>query len=475
MATDDISTTIEDHALERVPEEDRKNWVWITWNTTGLITTLVMLFFGALVCFVAGVKIALLCGLASFTIAMPLAWLLAHIAYETGLSNTLITRQYGLGVRGSALASVIFASFIIGFLALENALLYRGFLFFFELGDTILNQVLIYGGLTLTWVLVTTFGFVLVTRFSSLMIIAFLITLVAVIAIIIGESDYAASEVFVFTSQLPPQALADMGIHNDLDKFIFGLNILIGPAAGLSLNSADFGRYGKSTAHVGTGVTIGVFCQSLVMMLIGGVLMYAGAEAMVAYYQSTAGLSVEAAHDRVLRSPDSIAATFMVFGGAVGFILMFVAQAKAQVLNTYSSSLCLANLFDAISNWRPGRFFFVILANIIAMIMVYGHILELVEHWISMLGVMLSAISGVIILDYYLVRPKLTRSGYDPGTNAAVNWAGLITIVIAIIAAHYVLKPYIRIEVLGSLLCVAVLYPLLRLTIFRPKQPTTHQ
>ena len=51
-----LAEKIDDHALEAVPLEDRKSWVSLTWNTTGIVTTLVILFFGALVCFAAGVR-----------------------------------------------------------------------------------------------------------------------------------------------------------------------------------------------------------------------------------------------------------------------------------------------------------------------------------------------------------------------------------------------------------------------------------
>ena len=50
---------MEDHALERVPDGERESWLKITWNTVGLVTTLVIMFFGAVVCFVAGIKIVL--------------------------------------------------------------------------------------------------------------------------------------------------------------------------------------------------------------------------------------------------------------------------------------------------------------------------------------------------------------------------------------------------------------------------------
>jgi len=303
-----LSAIIEDHALERVPDGERENWVKISWNTVGLITTLVIMFFGAVVCFVAGVKIALLAGTVSFVIGSALAWALA-------------------------------------------------------------------------------------------------------------------------------------------------------------LNTADFGRYGKSTGHVGTAAMIAIFFQSLVMMLIGGVVMKSAAPAMVTYFTDVAGMPAELARQQILQSPDSIAATFMLFGGVIGFLLMILAQAKAQVLNNYSSSLCIANFFDALFNWRPGRLTFVILANVFALAMLYGEILHFVETWIKLLGVLLSALATTIIADYYFVRQRL--SDVD-GEIDTVNWAGITAILAAVFCAHWLFKPWQPFEVLTSIVCVALIYPALRLTVFRP-------
>lgn len=467
MLNQDLSATMEDHALERVPDGERENWLQITWSTAGLVTTLVILFFGAVVCFVAGIKIALAAGFVSFAIGSSLGWALARIACETGYSNTLITRKYGLGVRGSALASLIFGCLIVGFLAVENGLLYRGFLFFFSVEDGWPTRFTIYGGMTIAWILLTAFGFAVVTRFSSLMLIGFLLVLAWMVFTIVGQSGVAWSEVLIFDSQVDAATLSGMGIVSDNDKFIFSLNILIGPSCALALNTADFGRYGKSTADVGIAAMLAIFVQALVMMFIGGVLMKTATTVMLDYYVTVAGMPAEQAREQVLRSPDSIAATFMVFGGLLGFLLMVLAQAKAQVLNSYSSSLCIANLFDALLRWRPGRLFFVILANIIALLMLYGYILEFVEAWIQLLGVLLSALAGTIIMDYYIVGPKLMRAGFTQ-LDEVVNWSGVVTIIAAVILAHFVLQPYLRIEVFGSLLCVAALYPLLRLVILRP-------
>lgn len=468
MVRSDLGTVIEDYALERVPNGERERWLAISWNTVGLITTLVILFFGALVCFVAGVRIAVLAGLLSFAVGSALAFALARITVETGYSNTLITRKYGLGIRGSALASVIFGFLIVGFLAVENALLYRGFLFFFDLTDTWPSRLLVYGSMTAVWIALTAWGFGVVTRTSSVMTVGFFAVLAWMIGRVLVEAGGGGG--LLFDSRLDPGALAAMGIDSDADKFVFAFNLLVGPACALALNTVDFGRYGKSTGHVTAAAMIAIGMQSLVIMLIGGVLMNSAAPAMVGWFADSQGIPAEAARQRLLQSPDSIAATFMVFGGAGGFLLMILAQAKAQVLNNYSSSLCIANLCDALFRWRPGRLTFVVLANVIALGMLYGEILHFVEDWIKLLGVLLSALAAAIISDYYVVRPRLGPAGDLPVNT---NWAGVVSIVLAVVCAHWVFRPYQPIEVLTSILCVAVLYPFLRLTILRPRDRLT--
>jgi len=480
MISNSITEAMEDHALERVPDAEREGWLQITWNTAGLITTLVILFFGAVVCFVAGVKIALAAGLVSFAIGSSIGWAIARIAWQTGCSNTLITRKYGLGIRGSALASLIFGCLIVGFLAVENGLLYRGFLFFFEIDNSWPARLAIYGGMTVAWILLTAFGFKLVTRFSSVMLIGFIAVLGWMVLVVVQQSGGTFADALWFESQMQPAVLTGMGVESDWDKFVFSLNILIGPACALALNTADFGRYGKSTADVGIAAGIAIFAQSVVVMLIGGVLMKSGATLMTEYYINVVGMDADMAKARVLQSPDSIAATFMVFGGLTGFVLMLFAQAKAQVLNSYSSSLCIANLADAVFRWRPGRVVFVVLANVIALVMLYGHILELVEAWIQLMGVLLSALASVIIMDYYFVSPRLAagdgHAGHDDtgredasreGNGESINWSGVIAIITAVIVAHFVLRDYFRLEVLSSILCVVCVYPLLRLKLLR--------
>src|SRR5690606_25983805 len=106
---------------------------------------------------------------------------------------------------------------------------------------------------------------------------------------------------------------------------------------------------------------------------------------------------------------------------------MVLAQSKAQVLNTYSGSLALTNLFDVAFNWRPGRIVFVVLANLIGLVMLYGKILALVNAWITILGVMTTALAMLMICDYFLVRPRLGQVEVA-GQEENVNWSGVISV-----------------------------------------------
>ncbi|MBN9426586.1 MAG: cytosine permease [Burkholderiales bacterium] len=468
MSDTSLQQKIEDHALESVPQHERQNWLALSWNTAGIVTTLIQLFFGALVTFVAGFKIALLAGICVTVVGALLGWLTGHVAYRTGLSSTVMARRFGFGRQGSIIASLIFAFMIIGFLALENALLYKGLLFYLGLDDTLTHRIVIYGILTLLWILLTTYGFTLVTRVSSITLVAFLAVLAWMTYVVLAQAG-ATAQGLMFGPQLPGEALQAMGAGSDLGKFIFAVNILIGSAGALALVDADLGRYARRSIDIGIAALIGNIAMDIVMLSLGGIIMYAGVPALVEFYVQSKGLDEAAARQMVLASPDSVAAAFIVFGGIIGTILMILAQGKAQVLNTYSASLSLSNLFDALGRWRPGRLWCVVLANILGLIMLYGRLLELVNSWITLLGVLTTCFAAIIVADYYLLgRGRHGQAALD--TDEAVNWAGVITVVVATLLAHGPLASLFPIEFFTALVICLVLYPALRLTVLRAPQ-----
>ena len=56
--TQSIHAIIEYHALERVQDRERHGWLAMSWNSVGIVTTLVQIYVGALITFIAGMKIA---------------------------------------------------------------------------------------------------------------------------------------------------------------------------------------------------------------------------------------------------------------------------------------------------------------------------------------------------------------------------------------------------------------------------------
>lgn len=456
-----LSAQIEDHALEAVPESMRQGWVKLSWSTAGISTTLVQMFIGALITFVAGIKIALIAGVLVTIIGWLLGWGVGHVAFKTGLSSTVLARKHGFGMRGSAITAFTFAFMITGLAALENVLLYKGFMFWFDFADTLMNRVIVYGLLSLAWISLTAFGFKLVAKVSTVTLTAMIALLIFIVFRVVADSGMTWSHALSFGPQMPLDVLKSLGATTDIGKFVFCVNVLIGTAGALALIDADLCRYAVSSRDVAISAFIGNVCLDCIMLVVGGVVMYAGTGQLVAHYVAK-GMSEAAASAAVLNSPDSVASAFIVFGGVLGGILMFLAQSKAQVLNTYSSSLSLTSLSDSTINWRPGRFTFVVLSNVIAALFLLGSILSWFNSFITVLGVLMTCFAGIILSDYFLVSCRCTES-----TTPSINWSGVSTTIISFIAAHYVLNTVIPIEFFTSLICAAVLYPLLRMTGYR--------
>jgi len=259
-----------------------------------------------------------------------------------------------------------------------------------------------------------------------------------------------------------------MGADSPAGRFIFAINVLIGSAGGMAMFGADIGRYARRSKDVGISTLIGLLSLDILMLWLGGIIMYAGGPALVDFYTQTAGMTHEAAQRASLESPDSIVAAFVVLGGAMGAWLLVLAQGKTQVLNNYAASLSLSNLFDAL-NLRMGRLTFVVLANVIGLLMLYGSILELIDSWVTILGVLVTAFAGIVVADYYIVKTLLGREPKAVQEEPEnVNWAGVVTLLVSAFMAHYVLASILPIQAITTLIISILLYPLLRTTVLKP-------
>ena len=203
--------------------------------------------------------------------------------------------------------------------------------------------------------------------------------------------------------------------------------------------------------------------MDVLMVFIGGVIMYAGMPVLVEYYVNTAGMSEADARTIAIENPDRVAAAFIIFGGIIGTILMVLANAKAQVLNTYTSSLSLTNIMDALFRWKPGRIVFVVVANLLSLLFLYGEIISWFKSFLVILSVLTISFSGIMIADYYIVRRWLKHEDALSGRILQVNRAGVITIITSFILSHYVFNEIIPVEFVTAIIVSLTLYPLLRI------------
>lgn len=457
-----FTARVEDHALTRVPESERRSGWGLMMNTAGIATTLVQLAIAATVSGMVGVKWAIIAGVLVSIFGAALGWLMGHVAYVSGTSSTVTTRYYGLGHRGSILASLVFAFMILGFLALENALLYFGTLFMFGMAPTLINAVIIYGIFTIVWILLTMYGLPVVQRTSTFLLVLFVALTIAVAVLAVMGSHETFGQILASGRADPTAPLGP--------AFTLVIAILAGSAGALALVDADYARFARSTKDVGILAVGGSIAIDIVVVILGSIIGHASTDSVMAFLQANPAIAATQPGATIADKiqwmlQNDAGAYFIILAGITGFILMYVAQVKAQVLNTYSGSLCLSNLGESISGHNIGRLAMVIIGNIIALIMIALNILGLIASYLGILGTTTVAIAGVVIADYFIVRrctPAMVKEMEE------VNWAGVISVVIAVIVGTLLADHGITpLGFIISLIIVLILYPLLRVFVLR--------
>lgn len=449
-----MAEAAEDNALVSVPAEQRRNGHQLAISTVGVATALVIFAIAGFAVILAGFTMGLVAGIAVGAMGFVLSWLLGRIAWNTGVSSTVTSRFFGLGLKGSSIGAAIYAFMILGFLALESALLYEGTLLMFGLEDTLVTKVVIYGILTLLWVALAIFGLQLILRSSLVLIV-----------ITIAVTFYMLFEIFVQRGANLTDVLNSPGVvpGGAWPKFEAAFALMGATGGTIALVTTDFARYARTRRDVTILALAGPITQNIIMLVLGSLVVVGGMPAVIDYLmaRNTGMTPAQAAEAAGGFAMGNTGAFFVVLAGWIGFITIYATQAKAQGVNAYSGSLALVNLVDSLFGKKPGRAAMVIVGNIIALIMIAAGILGQFSAWLGYLGCITLALVGVMIADYYLVR----KQHYDHSTHRVEqwNWAGVIALHIgAIVGIVLIATGTMPLGFMVSLLLAIVLYPLLR-------------
>lgn len=449
-----MAEAAEDNALVSVPAEQRRNGHQLAISTVGVATALVIFAIAGFAVILAGFTMGLIAGIAVGVMGFILSWLLGRIAWNTGVSSTVTSRFFGLGLKGSSIGAAIYAFMILGFLALESALLYEGTLLMFGLEDTIVTKIVIYGILTLFWVSLAIFGLQLILRSSLILII-----------VTIAVTFYMLFEIFVNRGASLGGVLTMPGVvpGGAWPKFEAAFALMGATGGTIALVTTDFARYARTRRDVTILALAGPITQNIIMLVLGSLVVVGGMPAVIDYLmaRNTGMTPAQAAEAAGGFAMGNTGAFFVVLAGWIGFITIYATQAKAQGVNAYAGSLALVNLVDSLFGKKPGRAFMVVVGNIIALIMIAAGILGQFAAWLGYLGCITLALVGVMIADYYLVR----KQHFDSTTHRVEqwNWAGVIALHIgAIVGIVLIATGIMPLGFMVSLLLAIVLHPLLR-------------
>lgn len=449
-----MAEAAEDNALVSVPAEQRQNGYQLAIGTVGVATALVIFAIAGFAVILGGFAMGLAAGVAVGVMGFVLSYLLGRIAWKTGFSSTVTSRFFGLGLKGSSIGAAIFAFMILGFLALESALLYEGTLLMFGWEDTLVTKIAIYGVLTLMWIFLAIFGLKLLLRASwVLVIITFLVTF------------YLLYEIFIARGASFVEVLNTPGIvpGGNWPKFEAAFALMGATGGTIALVTTDFARYARTKKDVTILSLAGPVTQNIIMLVLGSLVVVGGMPAVIDYLMSrNAGMTVaDAAAAAGGFAMGNTGAFFVVLAGWMGLITIYATQAKAQGVNAYAGSLALVNLVDSLFGRKPGRAFMVVLGNAIALLMIAAGILGQFSEWLAYLGCMTLALVGVMISDYYLVR----RQHFDHSTHRVEqwNWAGVVSLHLgAIVGIVLIATGVMPLGFMVSLALAVFAYPLLR-------------
>ena len=206
-------------------------------------------------------------------------------------------------------------------------LLYNGTLFATGWHDTLALRIAIYGGLSVVWVLLSMFGIKTVARTATVLVIAFCGLLAYMVYVVHHDSGVPLSAAFSYAGS----AVAGSSFSS---RLVTVIGLLGGQAGALILVNADYCRYARSRKAAGAVNLTGAIMLDVVGILMG-ILVLIGGNSVVADYLVSHHMAspANAIAQATALAAGNTGAYFVVLSTTGGFILMYVAQAKVQVLN----------------------------------------------------------------------------------------------------------------------------------------------
>lgn len=410
-----LKVLMEDYALQKVPDSYRIGAINVVIVFLGMTTSLYFLMIGGLNVYMVGFTRGIIAMLTGVAINGAFALLGGYIGYKEGLSCDLSSRAYGFGKIGSAITSGVYAVVMIGFLAIETSIVGEAISSFLPL-----PRIALYSILAVLWILLTLFGIRGLSWMNKLLLPLSLVLLGYVL--VVNGGSLSLRNLATFQGWLIPGGIPA------------ALTVAMG-TPGAAIFVADYTRFVKSSKGAVSVALSFVIPAFLIVPLIGALLAVTFGDPMPGVY-------------------------FVSVAGIIGAVFVVLAQAKIQAVNSYSTSLALANLHAMTLNFSPGRVVWVVVANLVALALVSAGALESLTGFLEIGGLISAAWATILLTDFYLVKgilklaPQRTMALENIRT---INPIGVLSLFVASIVA-WLVKPIFPVPAYVAIIVSLVSY-----------------
>lgn len=415
------SITSNDYALSRVPKIARASFLNVTLVRIGLMTSLSQFMLGATLGHAMTFNQALLATFFGSFILELISLGLGLAGSREGLSTSLLARWCGFGRIGSALIGVVIAVSLLGWFGVLNAVFAKGLDYALE-GQLGFVLAAIISGMAIT--VLVAFGFKALSLTAKVAVPLFFLVIGWIAWTLLNKAN-----LFELASAAPIGAPLTLGA---------GITIVAGGCIMGSLITPDISRYCQNGWHV--------FGMTIISIILGEFVINAIAVLIA----------------RALNTSDIVTIMTQTAGG-IGLLTAILSTIKINDINLYSSSLALANAVDGLTGKKWNRVGLTIVLGIMGTLLSIAGILDQFTHFIILLGVIFPPITGVMLVDYYILRTNrhlldITRAEQTLPNEAStllIGWPAIISCIVGSVIGFTIEW---GIQSLNSLLIASVIY-----------------
>ncbi|MHA6252414.1 purine-cytosine permease family protein [Oceanobacillus sp. CAU 1775] len=391
----------DDYSLGSVPRHKRNmGWLSITNITFGIATAIFYFQMGSVMALQFGAINAIISAVYATVVAGILGTFIAYLSAKSGMNVNLLSRGGGFGYIGASLTSFIYATNFIMYCALEGMILVAAVHAFFP-SIPLWVLIIFFGTLVipLNW-----FGIKQLDKLQKWSLPLFFIFLVAAIVMAaLTPSEYDGA----FWTYMPE------GVQFGGTALLLCIGMQHGIMGLTPLLASDYARFLKPR-HMKYGIfAIGFIPQIFCFGVMGGLGIWFG----VRLGEPNPGVYI------------------VLLLGVWGVLFTMLTQVRINITNIYSGSLSLANFFENVFKFKPGRRFWVVVTGVAAIILMLINIVEHLDTVMTFQGVFLMTWASILVTDALVVKRwlKIGPGYYESSQRNLYKWnpVGVVSLIVA--------------------------------------------